>query len=160
MAGKGTKKKDKGNREPRIQNRKARFDYFITDTLTCGMKLTGTEIKSIRAGLASLKEGYVRAEDNPPRLTLHSVHISEYAGAGPKHQHEPTRTRILLAHKREIRKWAVESRARGVSIVPLEITWEDSRAKLVIGLGIGKKKHDKRESMKKRAHDRDMERDR
>jgi len=160
MAGKGTKKKDNGNREPRIQNRKARFDYSITDTLTCGIKLTGTEIKSVRAGLASLKEGYVRAEDNPPRLTLHSVHISEYAGAGPKHQHDPTRTRILLAHKREIRKWALESRARGVSIVPLEITWEDSRAKLVIGLGVGKKKHDKRESMKKRAHDRDMERDR
>lgn len=145
------------SREPAIRNRKARHDYFITDTLTCGLKLTGTEIKSIRAGQISLKEGYVRASERPPRLTLHGVHIAEYPGAGPKHQHDPVRTRVLLASKREIRKWAVESRSRGSTIVPLEITWVDSRAKLVIGLGVGKKKHDKRQSLRKKAHRRDME---
>jgi SsrA-binding protein len=160
MAGKGStsnKKKKKGaSREPSVRNRRARFDYFITDTLTCGIKLTGTEIKSIRAGQISLQEGYVRATEEPLALTLHGVHIAEYPGAGPKHQHEPTRVRSLLAHRREIRKWAVEARARGVTIVPLEITWVDARAKLVIGLGIGKKKYDKRQALRKKAHHRDI----
>ncbi|MCH2136431.1 MAG: SsrA-binding protein SmpB [Phycisphaerales bacterium] len=146
------------SREPGIANRRARHDYFITDTLTCGIKLTGTEIKSIRAGQISLKEGYVRASDKPLSLTLHGVHIAEYPGAGPKHQHEPIRVRTLLANKREIRKWAVASRARGSTIVPLEIVWVESRAKLVIGLGTGKKKHDKRQALRKKAHARDMER--
>ncbi len=158
MAGKGSKKKLKGTREPAVQNRRARFDYLITDTLTCGIKLTGTEIKSIRAGQISLQEGYVQAAEHPLRLTLHNVHIAEYPGAGPKHQHAPTRVRTLLAHKREIRKWFTASRARGITIVPLEITWVDARAKLVIGLGTGKKKYDKRETLKKRDHERDMER--
>jgi SsrA-binding protein len=159
MAGKGkTSKKQTGAREPSIQNRKARFDYFITDTLTCGIKLTGTEIKSIRAGLISIKEGYVRASESPLALTLHAVHIGEYPGAGPKHQHDPIRTRVLLANKREIRQWAVEARAKGSAIIPLEITWVDKRAKLVIGLGVGKKKYDKRQSLKYKDHKRDMER--
>ncbi|MCH2138205.1 MAG: SsrA-binding protein SmpB [Phycisphaerales bacterium] len=160
MAKRGSKSARSNTREPAIRNRRARHDFFISDTLTCGLKLTGTEIKSIRSGQASLQEGYVRAQADPPQLTLHGVHIAEYPGAGPKHQHEPTRTRVLLAHKREIRKWAVAANARGATIVPLEIVWQDARAKLVIGLGVGKKKHDKRESMKKKAHQRDIERER
>ena len=158
MAGKGSKsnKKKGASREPSIRNRRARFDYFITDTLTCGMKLTGTEIKSIRAGQISLQEGYVRATEDPLALTLHGVHIAEYPGAGPKHQHEPTRVRPLLAHRREIHKLAVQARGRGVTIVPLEVTWVDSRAKLVIGLGIGKRKYDKRQALKRKADHRDI----
>lgn len=159
MARKGAgSKKGTGAREPSIGNRKARYDYFITDTLTCGIKLTGTEIKSVRAGLISLKEGYVRASEHPVSMTLHGVHIAEYPGAGPKHQHDPTRTRVLLANKREIRAWAVESRAKGSTIVPLEIVWVDKRAKLVIGLGIGKKKYDKRQALKHKADKREMDR--
>ena len=100
------KKSKQDNSEPVIQNRRARYDYLITDTLECGVRLLGTEVKSLRTGQASLAEGYVRAELDPPRLMLHSVHIAEYPNASSTHQHDPIRTRELLAHKREIRKLA------------------------------------------------------
>jgi SsrA-binding protein len=151
------RKKDE-NLEPTIENRRARHDYFIEDTLECGMKLTGTEIKSVRHGQASLGEGYVQAIENPPSLTLHGVHIAEYAPAGEAHQHLPTRTRTLLAQKREIRKLADKTRERGVTIVPLKIYFVRGRAKLLIGLARGKHKADKRQDIATREHKRDMDR--
>lgn len=144
--------------EPTIENRRARYDYFIHETIECGMKLKGTEIKSIRAGQASLAEGYVRATDSPLSLTLHSVHIAEYPPAGEHRQHAPTRTRILLAQKREIRKLAEKSREKGVTLVPLKIYFLRGRAKLLVGLGTGKGHADKRQDIAKRDAKREIDR--
>ncbi|MEO1131042.1 MAG: SsrA-binding protein, partial [Planctomycetota bacterium] len=99
MMAKGGKKSKHGKAdEPEIHNRKARHRYAIGDTLECGIKLFGTEVKSIRAGRISIGEGYVRADEIPLRLELHGVHIDEYAPAGVSRQHRPTQTRTLLAH--------------------------------------------------------------
>lgn len=144
--------------EPTIENRKARHDYFIDDTLECGMKLKGTEIKSIRAGLVSLQEGYVSANEAPLELTLHSVHINEYPNAGRQHQHDPVRQRPLLAQKREIRRLAQQSRERGMTLIPLKIYFVRGKAKLLVGLARGKQKSDKRQSIAEREHRRDIDR--
>jgi SsrA-binding protein len=151
------KKSKQDNSEPVIQNRRARYDYLITDTLECGVRLLGTEVKSLRTGQASLAEGYVRAELDPPRLMLHSVHIAEYPNASSTHQHDPIRTRELLAHKREIRKLAKATATKGVTLIPLEIHWLHGRAKVLIGIGTGKRAYDKRQSLKAKAHQRDIE---
>ena len=94
-------KKKKANPAPTIENRRARHDYEILETLECGIALLGSEVKSVRDGKVSLAEGYVRVQQTPPALFLHSVNIAEYGPAGPT-AHQPTRTRTLLAHKREI----------------------------------------------------------
>jgi SsrA-binding protein len=149
------------SREPVIENRKARHDYFIDNTLECGVKLMGTEIKAVRLGLVSLGEGFVIAEDLPggrPRLTLHDVHIGEYPPAGAARQHVPARQRVLLAHRREIRRLAQQSAAKGFTLVPLKMYFVRGRAKLLIGLARGKHKGDKRQSIAEREHRRDMDR--
>ncbi len=143
--------------EPCIRNRRARHDYLITDTLECGIRLKGTEVKSLRNGQASLQEGFVRAELDPLQLTLYGVHIAEYANASSAFQHDPIRPRTLLAHKREIKKFARAASAKGVTIVPLEIHWSHGRAKLLIGLGTGKRNYDKRQALKAKAHRRDID---
>ena len=144
--------------EPTIENRRARHDYFIEDTLECGMKLTGTEVKSVRKGQVSLAEGFVQATSEPVSLTLHGVHIAEYAPAAAAHQHAPTRPRSLLAKAREIRKLADRTRERGTTLVPLKIYFVRGRAKLLVGLARGKQKSDKRQSIAEREHKRDMDR--
>lgn len=144
--------------EPTIENRKARHDYFIEETLECGIKLTGTEIKSVRKGQVSLGEGYVQATAEPVSLTLYSVHIAEYPPAGEAHQHEPLRPRVLLAQRREIRKLADRTAAKGFTLVPLKMYFVRGRAKLLIGLARGKQKGDKRQAIAQREHTRDMER--
>ena len=151
-------KQPSSSHEPTIENRKARHDFFIEDTLECGIKLTGTEIKSLRAGKVSLGEGYVRATDSPIALVLHSVHIGEYPPAGPARQHLPTRERVLLAQKREIRKLADKTRQRGVTIVPLKVYFVRGRAKLLIGIARGKQQSDKRQDIATREARRDMDR--
>lgn len=144
--------------EPLIENRQARHDYAIEDTLECGMELKGTEIKSVRAGKVSLAEGYVSAREEPVELLLHSVHIAEYPPAGKAVQHEPVRVRKLLAHKKEIRKLAVQMQQKGMTLVPLKIYFKNGRAKLLIGLGTGRKAADKRQAIAKREMQRDMDR--
>ncbi|MBL9141117.1 MAG: SsrA-binding protein SmpB [Phycisphaerae bacterium] len=144
--------------EPEIENRQARHDYAIDHTLECGIELRGTEIKSVRAGKVSLAEGYVSARSEPVELRLHSVHIAEYPPAGKAVQHEPVRVRNLLAHKKEIRKLAVEVAKKGVTLVPLKIYFKNGRAKLLIGVGTGRKAADKRHAIAKREMDRDMDR--
>lgn len=149
------KKKDNaGDRV--IENRKARFDYFVTDTLECGIVLMGSEVKSIRAGLVSLAEGYVRAQEHPPALYLHSINIGEYANATAGHK--PVRTRKLLAHKKEILKFLRQVDQKGMTIVPLKMYFKNGFAKVLIGLGKGKGKADKRTSIAEREHKRDMSR--
>ncbi len=145
-------------REPVVENRKSRFDYAITETLECGLKLVGTEVKSLRLGQASLAEGWIRADVEPPQFTLMNVTIAEYPPAGAHRQHDPIRPRRLLAHAREIVKLATEARAKGGTLVPLKMYWVKGRAKILIGIGLGKKQHDKRADIAKREDKRDMER--
>lgn len=155
------KKNDK-NDAPEIHNRRARHDYHIDETYEVGIKLVGTEVRSLRAGKCSLGEGYVRAELEPPKLLLYSVHIDEYAPAGPVRagrQHTIRRARVLLAHAREIRKLYASQQTKGVTIVPLKMYFNDRGiAKLLIGVGRGKKAFDKRDDIKKRETERDIRR--
>ncbi len=154
---KGGKKKH--NTSPTIENRKARFDYHIDHTLEVGIKLLGTEVKSAREGKVSLKEGYVRVQGaGPPSLWLHSVHIAEYTHAAKAFQHNTTRTRLLLAHKREIAQLVRETQIRGVTIVPMKMYFKDGLAKLQIAVARGKKQFDKRNTIKDREADRAIER--
>ncbi len=147
------------SKAPEIENRRARHDYAIEDTLECGMELLGTEVKSIRDGKISLAEGFVMARADPPALELHGVHIDEYPPAGRDRQHEPRRVRRLLAHRREIARLATEVKAKGVSLVPLKVYFAKGRAKLLVGVGKGRKKGDKREAIAEREMRRDIERE-
>ncbi len=158
MAAKPKKSKSGPTNEPAIENRKARHNYHILETLECGMKLTGTEIKSVRAGQVSLAEGYVRATEDPPSLRLHNVHINEYAPAGTANQHEPTRTRTLLANRREIRKLVMSLREQGMTLVPLKVYFVRGRAKLLIGLARGKGHADKRRDIASKTAQREIDR--
>ena len=152
------RKSSSNSADPVIENRKARHDYQIEETLECGIKLTGIEIKSIRDGQVSLAEGYVRASEQPLGLTLHGAHVNEYPPAGSARQHDPIRVRRLLAHKREIRKLATQTRAKGVTLVPLKIYFVRGKAKLLIGVGMGRKHQDKRQDMARREAQRDIDR--
>jgi len=144
--------------QPSIENRRARYNFHIEATLECGIRLTGTEVKSVRNGQVSLAEGYVRATEDPLRLTLHGVHIAEYPPAREAHQHHPTRARELLAHKREIRKLAEHTRSKGQTLVPLKMYFTSGVAKLLVGLARGKRHHDKRQDLAERQAKRDIAR--
>ncbi len=136
-------------------NRKAGFDYHILRTLEAGLSLTGTEIKSIRDGRVSIREAYVRPRGD--EVWLVGAHIAQYPPAG-RMQHDPTRSRRLLLHKKEIRELALEVETAGVTIIPMRLYLKDGKAKLEIGLGRGKKKYDKREAIAKRDAERAMQR--
>src|SRR5688572_28880676 len=124
------------NLSPRINNRKALHDYFIVAKLECGIVLTDSEVKSLRNGKAQLQESYARVDNG--QLTLHGCHIDPYEKAGVRN-HEPLRERRLLAHKREIRKLADETKERGVTLVPLAIYFsDDGMAKVELGVARGK----------------------
>ncbi|HIB01848.1 MAG TPA: SsrA-binding protein SmpB, partial [Phycisphaerales bacterium] len=150
--------KKKTNHSPVIENRKVRHDYHIEDTLEVGIVLRGTEVKSLRKGQASLAEGWIRSSVRPVGLSMHGVHIAEYSDAGPTQQHEPTRTRVLLAHKREIVKLATFTNSQGNTLVPLKIYFSNNKAKVLIGLASGKRKADKRQDLAKKVAKRDMDR--
>ena len=149
----------KETHEPEIENRKARHDFQIGETLECGMVLRGSEVKSIRAGQASIAEGFVMARMEPPTLELHGAHIAEYPPAGRDRQHPPVRVRRLLAHATEIRKLALAMQAKGASIVPLKIYFKNGVAKLLVGVALGRKKGDKRQAIRERETRRDIERE-
>jgi len=138
------------------QNRKARHDYFIGDTFEAGIVLTGTEVKSLRGGGVQITESY--ADPREGELWLVNAHIPEYAG-GNRFNHEPRRPRKLLLHKREIEKMIGAVTRERMTIVPLELYFnERGRAKLQLGLAKGKTKGDKRESIKERDWKRDKAR--
>jgi SsrA-binding protein len=135
------------------ENRKARHNYFIDDTLEAGLMLTGTEVKSLRAGQASIAEAYAAEQDG--RLQLVNAHIPEYKG-GNRFNHEPLRPRPLLLHKREISRLTNAIARSGVTVVPLKLYFnERGIAKCLLGIARGKKQHDKRATTK----DRDWKRD-
>lgn len=151
------KKKSHQHEDPVIENRKARHDFAIGETLECGIKLLGSEVKSVRAGQMSLGEGWVRGELEPLSLTLMQVHIGEYQAAGHR-QHPSTRQRTLLAKRREIRKIATEAQAKGGTIVPLKVYFVRGVAKLLVGVGVSKTHVDKRQDLARRDHQREIDR--
>lgn len=141
---------------PRIVNRKARFDYAISDSFEVGIVLKGSEVKSIRNSHVTLAEGFARVEEKTMELILYNVNIGEYAQATGINGHEPTRPRKLLAHKREIRRLLEETHDKGTTLVPLTMYFTRGICKVEIGIGKGKRTHDKRETVKKRDSDREI----
>lgn len=139
-----------------IKNRSAYFEYFIDDKYTAGIMLTGTEVKSLRAGKANFNDSYCIFHQN--ELFLRSFHISEYTH-GTFNNHDPIRERKLLLNKKEIKKWMNKIKEKGYTIVPLRLFFnENNIAKLEIGLGKGKKLHDKRDTIKQRDTEREIKR--
>jgi SsrA-binding protein len=136
-------------------NRKAGHDYHILRTLEAGLSLVGTEIKSVRSGHVSIREAYVRPGDG--EMWLVGAHIAQYPPAG-RANHDPTRSRRLLLHRREIGELQREVQSAGVTLVPLRLYLKDGRAKLEIALARGKKNYDKREAIAKREIERQMQR--
>jgi len=137
------------------QNKKARHDYAISDVLECGLVLTGTEVKSLRAGRASLIDGFAMINDG--ELWLMGVHTPEYT-EGTWTNHTPRRDRKLLVHKQELRKLAAKLKDSGTTLVPLQLYFKDGKAKVEIAVAKGKKAHDKREAIKEREADREVSR--
>ncbi|GDZ86464.1 SsrA-binding protein SmpB [Leuconostoc citreum] len=135
------------------QNRKARFNYAISETFESGIALTGTEIKSVRAGQITIGDGFVTIHDDNALLT--NVHIAPYT-AGNRFNVDPLRTRRLLLHKREIRQLEKAVTEPGVTIVPLKVYLKHGFAKLLIGIGRGKKQYDKRDDIKRRDQEREL----
>lgn len=136
-------------------NRKVRHDYHILRTVEAGLSLLGTEIKSIREGRASIREAYVRPDER--EMWLVGAHVAHYAPAASTN-HEPTRRRRLLLHKRQIRELTRAVQSEGVTIVPLRLYLKAGRAKLEIAVARGKKRYDKRAAIAKRDAERQMER--
>ena len=137
------------------QNRKAYHDYFIDETMEAGIVLVGTEVKSLRLGMANLKDSYARVKDS--ELFLVNTHISPYKQADRFTQPEPDRTRKLLLHKQEISKLIGKTKEKGYTLVPTKIYFKNGRAKVEIALAKGKKLFDKREAIKKKTVEREME---
>jgi SsrA-binding protein len=136
-------------------NRKARHDYYIDDTYEAGLVLTGTEVKSLRAGRASLVDGYALIKDG--EVWLQGVHIPEYT-EGTWTNHEPRRPRKLLLHSKEISRLIGKTRESGVTLVPLSLYFKDGRAKVEIALARGKRSYDKRQSLAERQAGREIAR--
>lgn len=128
------------------QNRKARHQYFVLDTLECGIVLVGSEVKSLRAGRVSLDEAYGRIRNG--EVWLVGCDIPIYADAN-RFNHEPRRPRKLLLHRREIHRFASRAYEKGLTLVPLKLYFRNGLAKVLMGVCRGKQKHDKRETMKK-----------
>ena len=152
MAKKGKRKAAAGDV---ATNRQAGFRYDLLDRLECGIALVGTEVKSVREGRVQLKDGYATVRDG--ELWLHNVHIPPY-GPASRENHDPDRPRKLLAHRREIDRMVAQTQERGLTLVPTRIYFSGPRAKVEIALGRGKDRFDKRESMKSRDQQRDIER--
>lgn len=128
-------------------NKKARHDYFIEDVMEAGVVLSGTEVKALRAGRASLVDGWCSIDGG--EMWLEGVHIPEYA-QGTWTNHAPRRKRKLLLHRQEIDRWEAKTREKGQTIVPLSLYFLDGRAKVEIALARGKKDWDKRQSLRER----------
>jgi SsrA-binding protein len=138
------------------QNKKARHDFSIEDVYECGIVLTGTEVKSLRAGRASLIDGFAMIENG--ELWLHGVHIPEYT-EGTWTNHAPRRKRKLLVHKMELRKIAARLKDSGVTLVPLQLYFKDGKAKIEVAIAKGKKAHDKRSTLMEQQATREVNRE-
>ena len=137
------------------RNRRARHDYHIEDEVEGGLVLTGTEVKSLRAGRASLTDGFAQISDG--ELWLHGVHIPEYT-QGTWTNHEPRRIRKVLLHRKEIDRLASKTAERGLTIIPLSLYFKDGRVKVELAVARGKRTYDKRHDLAQRDAAREVER--
>ena len=137
------------------RNPKATHDYHVLETWETGIVLTGTEVKSLRNGKASIKEAYARVKNG--EVFLEGMNITPYE-QGNRYNHDPVRARKLLLHRREIEKMIGAVEQRGLTLVPLELYFKKGRAKVALALGKGKKQHDKRETLKRKAVEREVAR--
>ena len=137
------------------ENRKARHDYFIHETYEAGIELKGTEVKSLRAGKANLRDSYAEVKDG--EIFVEHMHISPYE-QGNIFNHDPLRRRRLLMHKREILKLFSKTREKGFTLIPLKIYFKKGRAKLELALASGKHNYDKRAALAEKSAKRDIER--
>ncbi len=144
-----------GSRKLIAQNRKARHDYAILDTYEAGIALTGTEVKSLRAGRASLVDGFATIDDG--EVFLRNVHIPEYT-QGSWTNHEPRRTRKLLLHRAEITRLIGKTQESGLTLVPLSLYFSEGKVKVEIALARGKRSYDKRQDLARRDADREVRR--
>lgn len=138
-----------------VQNRKARHEYHILETWETGIVLQGTEVKSLRAGKANLQDSFARLDRG--EMWLHNLHISPY-DHGNRNNHEPLRVRKLLMHRQQLRKLIGQVEQKGLTLVPLDLHFNQGLAKVTLALVRGKKLHDKREALKERAEQRDLQR--
>ena len=136
-------------------NRKARYDYQILETIEAGISLLGTEVKSLRAGRVNLKDSYV--EIRGAEIFLVGAHISPYEEAN-RFNHEPERQRRLLMHRREILRFGIKAREKGLTLVPLRLYFKSNRVKVELGLARGKRMYDKRQAIAKRDAKRELDR--
>ena len=136
-------------------NRQARHNYFIDETYEAGLVLVGSEVKSLRDGKANLADSYARVQKGEAFLV--NTHISPYSGAN-QFNHEPKRTRKLLLHAREIERLTGKTKERGFTLIPLKLYFKNGRAKVELGLARGKKLYDKRETLKRKMAEREVER--
>ena len=150
MAGKNIEKQ-----RPLAQNKKASHDYNILETVEAGIVLTGTEIKSVREGRVTLKDGFAQIKND--EAWLENVHISEYT-AGNRFNHDPLRRRKLLLHKKQIVQLGQKTSAKGVTLVLLKVYLKNGFAKVLIGVATGKHEYDKRETIKRRDQEREIQR--
>jgi SsrA-binding protein len=153
MAKKGKRKAEPGDI---ATNRQAAYRYNLLEKIECGIVLTGTEVKSLRQGTATIKDGYADVRDG--ELWLHNVHIPPYAPAS-RENHEPERDRKLLVHRRELERLIGKAKERGLTIVPTRIYFRGPHAKVEIALARGKDVRDKRETIRARETQREMDRE-
>jgi SsrA-binding protein len=145
-----------GNPGVVADNRRARHDYHIEESIEAGIVLTGSEIKSVRAGRLNLRGSYARVVND--EILVYDMHISPYEQSGTYFNHEPTRPRKLLLHRREISRLTGLVRQKGLTLVPLRVYFKGRRAKLELGVARGKKLYDKREDIARRDSQREIER--
>jgi len=139
------------------RNKKAYYDYIIESKIEAGMVLSGPEVKSLRAGKANLKDGYVRIDERGEAI-LHNVHISQYSHA-THNPNDPLRVRKLLLHKRELKKLIGKLQEKGLALIPLSIYFiSNGKAKVELGLAHGKRQYDKRAALKQKQSDREVQR--
>lgn len=146
--------KEKGNKTL-VENRRARHDFFIEETYEAGLALRGTEVKSVRAGRANMRDSFARVDDG--QLILYNVHISPYE-QGNRFNHDPLRPRVLLMHKREVMRLLGLTQAKGYTLIPTKLYLKDGRIKAEIGLAKGKKLYDKRDAAAERDAQREIAR--
>ena len=151
-----TGKGSKESRRPRITNRRARFDYEIIEKVEAGMELLGTEVKSLRAGNASLEGAFANIRGG--EVFLCGANIAEYPQAVGALQHDPLRDRKLLLHRRQISKLQTHVSQKGHTLIPLALYFKDSWARCELAAAVGKRAYDKRRSIQKRQQQRDMDR--
>jgi SsrA-binding protein len=144
---------DDGGPRTIASNKRAFHDYFVEERYEAGLVLTGSEVKSLREGKANLRDAYARVLNDEAFLL--GAHISPYAAASYQN-HDPTRTRKLLLHRKEIQRLIGKTTRKGLTLVPLRLYWKDGRAKVELGLARGKREYDKRETERRREAQREI----